>query len=181
MEWLGIPTDPWASVPAPVHHRLFGAGSRRPFPWYFEGPLQVQIGTLREMEEWLFECLYVPDERLHGTADYWQHPGVFEQLRMGDCDDHALWAWRKVVELGHASSLVVGRWSDEPDDLHTWLVAAVDGSRHIVEPTSKVLGEMIVPFERAARRYRPHVSVNERFETRAYLGGIHHVFGLPLA
>lgn len=177
VSWLGVPTDPWASVPAPVHHRLFGAGSRRPFAWYFTGPLRAGVRTVSEMQEWLLGCLYVSDEQLHGSADYWQHPGVFEQVRMGDCDDHALWAWRKLVELGYPTSLVAGRWEEEPDGLHTWLVTRIDGERHIVEATSKVLATMILPFETAAPRYRPFVSVDERFCTRAYLGGFHHALG----
>jgi predicted transglutaminase-like cysteine proteinase len=29
-----------------------------------------------------------------------EHPGAFERRRRGDCEDFALWAWRKLAEVG---------------------------------------------------------------------------------
>lgn len=175
-----MPTDPWASTPAPVPYRLFGRGSRHPFSYYFEGVSSVTVSDLDELERWLHGCMYVSDEQLFGRADHWQHPGEFEQIRMGDCDDHALWAWRKLVELGLPTDFVSGSWEEEPGDLHTWLLTTVDGRRHIVEATSKTTGETIVPFEAEAGAYRPYFSVDQRFRTRAYMGGLQELFRLEL-
>jgi hypothetical protein len=45
---------------------------------------------------------------LFGEADFWQHPSTFERLRTGDCEDFAVWAWRKLIELGYDVDLVAG-------------------------------------------------------------------------
>ena len=76
-----------------------GAGAVRPFQWYLEGPSEVAPATLDELLEWLMACEYVHDSVLFQVEDYWQHPRTFEQLRKGDCEDHALWAWRKLAEI----------------------------------------------------------------------------------
>lgn len=166
-------------MPAPIPYPMFGSGSRHPFPWYFDGVSRVSVSGLKELEVWLLDCLYVPDEKLFGRADYWQHPGEFEQIRMGDCDDHALWAWRKLVELGLPTSFVVGKWRDEPDGHHTWLLTEVSGEQHLFEATSKVLGDALRPLEDVRDAYRPYLSVDERFRTRAHLGSIQDLFYVP--
>ena len=171
--------DPWASIQAPVPHQLFGRGSRRPFPAYFEGPSRVSVSSLEDVERWLLGCNYVSDETLFGEDDYWQHPGEFEQIRMGDCDDHALWAWRKLTEMGIPTSFILGRWHDEPDGLHTWLLPVISGTDHIFEATSKVLGDALAPLDAVRDRYRPYLSVDERFRTRVYAGSIRDLFYLP--
>src|SRR5690348_3236184 len=58
------------------------------------GLCQRHCGDLRMAAD----CEYVRDP-VH-ERDFWQHPKTFEQLRKGDCEDHALWAWRKLTELG---------------------------------------------------------------------------------
>lgn len=171
--------DPWTSMPAPIPYPMFGKGSRHPFPWYFDGISRVSVSSLLDIEEWLRDCHYLSDETLFGQDDYWQHPGEFEQIRMGDCDDHALWAWRKVVELGHSTSFVIGKWRDEPDGLHTWLVATVSGEQHVFEATSKVRGDALRPLRDVRDAYRPYLSVDDRFRTRAYLGSVQDLFYLP--
>ncbi len=135
--------DPWASMPAPIPYFLFGSGARRPFSAYFDGPSRVSVSSIFELERWLHTCSYVSAKTLFGRDDYWQLPGEFELIRMGDCDDHALWAWRKFVELGHEASLVVGRWRGDSDELHVWLLLSMGGEQLIYEATSKVLGEAL--------------------------------------
>ncbi len=176
LDWLTSPWDSWASVPAPIPYPMFGRGSRHPFSWYFDGVSQVSVSNVGDLERWLLGCEYVSDRSLFGQDDYWQHPGEFEQIRMGDCDDHALWAWRKLVGLEFPTSLVAGKWLTEPGDLHVWLLTSVSGQLHIFEATSKVLGEALRPFENVRDRYVPYFSVDERFRTRAHLGGVQGFF-----
>lgn len=161
---------------------MFGRGSLRPFPEYFDGVSTVEVASVADVEHWLLGCHYASDQQLFGTPDHWLHPGEFEQIRMGDCDDHALWAWRKLVELGHPTSFVAGRWDGEFDDdeLHTWLLTKLDGAEKLVETTSKTVGEMVRPFEEVRGAYRPFFAVNERFETRAYLGAVQDFFDWTL-
>jgi hypothetical protein len=89
---------------APLH--VFGNGSRHDFAWYFQGDSSVHVSSIDDVQDWLLGCEYVSDPELFNEPDFWQHPRTFEQLRRGDCEDHALWAWRKLVELGHDAHLV---------------------------------------------------------------------------
>ncbi len=170
--WLPRRWDSWASVSIPVPYPMFGRGSRRPFSWYFDGLSQVTVQHVSDIERWLVGCEYVPDRTLFGKEDHWQHPGEFEVIRMGDCDDHALWAWRKFVDLEIPTSLVAGRWREEPADLHLWLLVTIGGRDHIFESTSKFMGRGMKPLREVRDDYRPFFSVDGRFRTRAYAGGL---------
>ena len=163
-------------VPAPVPFLFFGTGSRHSFSWYFEGPSRVEVSSIEEVERWLLGCTSASDKELFDREDHWQHPGEFELIRMGDCDDHALWAWRKLVELGFSASLVTGKWRADTSGGHVWLLLTIDGEDFIFEATSKVLGEALRPLDEVRDDYRPHFSVDEHFQTRAYLGSAQGLF-----
>ncbi|HXW05204.1 MAG TPA: hypothetical protein VD833_08230 [Vicinamibacterales bacterium] len=79
------------------------------FRWYYEGQRTVQVGTVDDVCRWLAECQYLSDDELFNETDFWQHPRTFENLCKGDCEDHALWAWTKLVEFGHQAELFVGQ------------------------------------------------------------------------
>jgi hypothetical protein len=102
--------DPWERFPYRIPVSRFGRGSYRPFKWYFEGGSLIPIKTLDEICDWLLGCEYAHDDLLFNEADFWQHPRTFEHLRKGDCEDHAIWAWRKLVELDIEAELVSGDW-----------------------------------------------------------------------
>ena len=93
------------------------------------------------------------DRRAHGVAaelsvrhrsslfneiDLWQHPSSFEELRRGDCEDFALWAWRKLAELGIDAEFFVGRILsvEEPDvdRQHAWVVFRVGDVQFLSSP-----------------------------------------------
>jgi len=93
MDW-----EPWERLSHGIAPPQFGAGSHHDFRWYFEGQSTVSVKDMAAICEWLADCEYVRDP-VH-ERDFWQHPKTFEQLRKGDCEDHALWAWRKLTELG---------------------------------------------------------------------------------
>lgn len=80
-------------------------------------------------------------------ADFWQHPRTFEHLRKGDCEDHALWAWRKLVEMGYRADLYVGEWppDDDSDGHHAWVVFERDDQRFVLEAIHKSLDVMVRP------------------------------------
>lgn len=168
--------NPWTAIPAPVPYAMFGRGSRRPFSWYLQGETRVAVSNVGDIERWLLGCEYVDDRVLFGKEDHWMHPGEFEVLRMGDCDDHALWAWRKMVDLGLEAWLLAGRWSEDPDDAHIWVNVHLDGREHVFESTSKVLGEALHPLDRVKAKYRPFFAVDGRLRTRAYAGAAKEVF-----
>ena len=152
----------------------FGPGSHQPFAEYFKGESRVRVGSIDDIVAWLQTCEYVTDLELFHERDFWQHPGVFETLRRGDCEDFALWTWRKLAELGIDADFCVGRviCNDRPeiDRQHAWVVYRVNGTAFLFEPAARTPARMIRPLADAMREYVPHFAVNHRFETNAFLG-----------
>lgn len=158
----------------PAHHRepqtvpfhRFGTGSQNEFQWYFERASSVQPGTVAEICNWLRECRYVSDHEQFNTRDHWLHPVEFETSRQGDCEDHALWAWRKLVELGIPAEFVVGqaKWTgDHPTEAHAWVTFTQNGRTHLLEATGK--SNLLYPLEATASRYHPWYSIDQNFQT----------------
>ncbi len=158
----------------PVHYRektlvpfrRFGNGSQNDFRWYFERESQVQPATIDEICHWLKQCRYVSDEEQFNARDHWLHPMEFEASRQGDCEDHALWAWRKLVKLGIPAEFVVGqaKWADDhPTEAHAWVTFTRDGRAYLLEATAKT--KMIYPLETTANLYHPWYSIDQDFQT----------------
>jgi hypothetical protein len=167
--------DPWEPVTSVlVTPQIFGPGSFRMFRWYLEGESKVRAQSLDEVCTWLGECEYLADDQLFNEADFWQHPRTFEYLRKGDCEDHALWAWRKLIELGHPAEFFVGQWLEgggEHHDRHAWVVFEQDGQRFLLEAVLKDQSPgMIRPLPDVRREYTPHFSVNASFTMRSHAG-----------
>ena len=166
--------DSWRSLPHDVPMVAYGEGNLTDdFRWYMEGPSRVPVASVSEICEWLRGCEYVRDPVLFGRADYWQHPSGFEELRRGDCEDHALWAWRKLIELGHHAELLVGRClshDSEQDRFHAWVVYREGETRYLLETVTKTDVPMTAPLEVASRQYHPHASVDHLFQRRLYAG-----------
>ena len=157
-------------VPASV----FGPGSERPFAEYFAGESCVRVRSIEDIVAWLQTCEYVSDLELFRERDVWQHPRFFEQLRRGDCEDFALWAWRKLAEIGIEAQFCVGRviCGDRPgiDRQHAWVVYRVDGTEFLFEPAARAPSRMIRPLADAMDEYVPHFAVNHQFDTNAFVG-----------
>ena len=115
---------------------MFGDGARHGFDWVFEGDSTVAVASLDDILGWLAACDYETDASLFREADYWQHPHTFEQLRRGDCEDFALWAWRKLVELGIDADLVIGRRvpPGSENSRHAWILFRNGAEEFLFEP-----------------------------------------------
>ncbi len=145
--------------------RQFGPGSINAFTWYFEGQSQVNVSSIMDICNWLRACQYTHDQKLFMKHDFWQHPLTFEQIRMGDCEDHALWAWRKLVELGLKTEFVVG---DTKQERHAWVVFTwKDGKEYLFETTTKQ-GQMIHPLMTTNTHYYPELSIDHNLKTYRY-------------
>ena len=157
---------------ARIHHTQFGSGSRRPFTHYLNGESHVQVQSVEDICRWLQQCEYVRDLDLFNQQDVWQHPGEFEALRKGDCEDHALWAWRKLKELDIPAEFVVGRtdWGNEavPAGAHAWVTYVENGRSYILETTHKQRSP-IYPVDEIPVRYTPWFSVDGAMQTYRYL------------
>ncbi|MFN7973508.1 MAG: hypothetical protein U0166_14355 [Acidobacteriota bacterium] len=165
--------DPWETFPARVPPRVLGAGGLRPFSWYLDGPSVVEVASVDEICDWLAGCESVTDRELFGEEDHWQHPSELEQLRKGDCEDHALWAWRKLLGLGFDARFVGGSWlpdGSEGDWIGlAWFEYLVAGARFLLE--SQVdRAVMVQPHSLARSHYVPWVSVDRGLKPVMHAG-----------
>lgn len=166
------PANHWHQIPVVVPYRHFGMGSVRPFDWYFEKESTVTVKKYNDICKWLANCRYKKDSTLFGRPDVWQHPVEFEKLKKGDCDDHAIWAWRKLVELGLEAQLVYGTLREIGrrelhTDGHVWVIFKKSGKKswHILEATEKNTKKMLITPEEAKKRYFPELAVDGAFNT----------------
>lgn len=166
--------DPWERLDMKVPLRSYGPGSFHDFSWYFEGESSVSVATLTDVQDWLLACEYARDPDLFNEADFWQHPRTFEQIRRGDCEDHALWAWRKLIELDYDADLVTGRslpWEPGRRERgHAWVVFRRDGETYLFETSAKSREEMVRPLSAVAAEYRPEFGVDRARARFAYHG-----------
>jgi hypothetical protein len=164
----------WERLSMPVPPGAFGPGSERPFAHYFEGESTVRVASIEDIVAWLQTCEYVSDVELFRKRDVWQHPSTFESLKRGDCEDFALWAWRKLGELGIDADFCVGRVvsTAQPgvDYQHAWVVYHVEGTAFLFEPATRTASKTIRLLSDAMGDYVPHFAVNHRFETNAFVG-----------
>lgn len=171
---LGAPDSPWERVPMDVPARAFGPGSRWQFAHYFEGESSVRVASIDDIIKWLDTCEYVSDTDQFHERDFWQQPCAFERLQRGDCEDFALWAWRKLAEIGVEAEFYVGRvvCGDEPaiDRHHAWVVYRVDREDFLFEPAAHDRQRMIRPLSVVKDEYVPHFAVDRRFVTSAFVG-----------
>ena len=154
----------------------FGPGSKRQFGHYLEGDSAVRPESIEDIVAWLLACEYARDIDLFNERDVWQHPGDFERLRRGDCEDFALWAWRKLAEIGVEAEFYVGRVRScdaaPVDRHHAWVVYRLDGAEFLFEPAARSRQEMIRHLADARDDYVPHFAVNHRADTCAFGGYI---------
>jgi len=171
---LVLPESAWERVPMRVPAEAFGPGSLQPFTEYFQDESGVSVRCLDDIVAWLSTCEYVSDIELFHERDVWQLPGAFEKRRRGDCEDFALWAWRKLAEVGIDAEFYVGRviCDDDPeiDRQHAWVVYRVNGAEFLFEPAARTPSSMIRPLADAMDEYVPHFAVNHRFDTSAFAG-----------
>lgn len=170
--------DPWVSENIHVPLRFFGPGCVREFQWHFVGSSKVRIADLPSLCEWLAGCEYVRDDDLFQHDDFWQHPCTFEQLRRGDCEDHALWAWRKLIELGIRAELFCGNCNvgdSARQSTHAWVVFHDATGSYLFEPAAKDPSAFIRPLESAKPDYIPRVSVDQHYNRRMYGGAVHMI------
>jgi len=166
--------DIWEPVDRHVPDILFGKGIKHDFPHFFQQTSNVTIKNIESMCEWLLECDYVQDIVQFLKKEHWQHPVEFEQTKKGDCEDSALWVWRKLVELGYQAEFVVGMWvGDTRHSAHAWVVFDDKGERYLFETVIKDRKKMITPLNDIGPSYIPFAAVNGEFKRCAYMGLLH--------
>jgi hypothetical protein len=170
--------DPWRCIECDLPSQVLGTGSVHDFRWYLEGESAVPASSFEDVCSFLLGCTYVRDAELFRVPDFWQHPLTFEQIRKGDCEDHALWAWRRLRELGYRAHLVTGAGDREevPRLGHAWVIFHAEGGVYLLETTAKARERMVHPLDALRHEYRPYVSVDERFRMFVYSGLEQYLF-----
>jgi hypothetical protein len=134
----------------------------------------VNLSSVDEVCDWLLDCVYVSDEAQFGVADHWQHPTDFELTRKGDCDDHALWAWRKLAEIGLQTEFVVGRSKGKDGSFggHCWVHFRTTEGSFLLEAVGETRSSMVYPLRDplVLDEYFPHFSVDASLQCHVYWG-----------
>ncbi len=166
--------DPWERLATQPKLHMYGSGARLDFASYLKGETLVVVTSLEEVQDWLLGCRHEYDDVLFGESDFWQHPSTFERLRAGDCEDYAVWAWRKLVELGEDVDLVAG-WcvrEGELDGRHAWLLLRRDGIELLFEPVAQDQKDMVRPLADVRDSYVPQFGVDRHAKRFAFSGYI---------
>jgi hypothetical protein len=168
------PQSPWERMSMPVPRKYFGIGSLHEFAHYFSGVSSVPVSGMDDVINWLLNAEYRSDQELFNEVDYWQHPLTFEQLRSGDCEDFALWVWRKLTEAGIEAEFFVGRRvttrSEVRYHFHAWVVCWLDGREFLFEPIARRREAMLRPLADVWQQYFPYYSVARDFRTSVFGG-----------
>ncbi len=170
------PLDPWAKVEQAVDWPRLIAAAPRDFQPYFNGQILAEANSLEGVCDWLFRCEYRSDRLVGDGRDNWAHPLDFERERKGDCEDFALWAWRRLTEIGYAAEFVVGLLDRKPEQLtanHAWVHVYDRGELRVFETTATRREAMLLTPEAAGARYLPTASIDSTFRTYWYANYFH--------
>ncbi len=168
-------TGPWKRLREKIRKQRFSRTLEHDFSWFFQGVSKVKATSVEEVCEFLCSCEYISDEELFMEGDFWQHPVTFEKIKMGDCEDHALWAWRKLTEAGIEAELVVGKLSNteeyqyiaSPGGGHAWCIYREPESTKwkVLETTAKSKNRMILTPEEAKKTHKAQFSIDSKLLT----------------
>ena len=120
-------------------------------------PSQTPMANRHQIFCFLQVCKYKSDLELFGKKEYWQPPSEFEKLRAGDCEDYALWTWRKLIDLKEDARLVIGMHEKTG---HAWVTSVCEDGVWLLETTSKHHLRFVRVED--AEGYRPWFSVDGR-------------------
>ena len=164
--------DQWERIDIKVPLREYGSGARLDFAQYLTGESIVTVGSFGGIREWLSHCNYLSDDILFNERDFWQHPSTFERLRAGDCEDFAVWAWRKMLELGMDADLVAGYSvaNGELDGRHAWVVFRDNAEAYVFEPARGIQESAVRSLDDAKGDYIPEFGVDRHAKRFAYAG-----------
>lgn len=166
----------WQRVAVALPRSAFGVGCKHDFSWYFQGQSNVRPKNVNDLCKWLSKCKYSTDSALFQEEEFWQHPVTFETTKKGDCDDHALWAWRKLTEMGLRAEYVCGKMRIKQNHKyiesgHAWVIFKKKDKRnwYVLECTEKDKKKMLIDFDDAEKTYLPEVSIDGELKTYRFV------------
>lgn len=154
--------DPWHRLDLEPPLRAFGPGAIHDFRHYLTAESRVTVASPGDVARWLLTCRYASDAHLLDEHDHWLHPATFELLRCGDCEDFALWGWRKLVECAYRAELVVGerQLPDGERGRHAWVVFRERGTDYLLDGVERSPMQIIRLLDEARSEYEPQVGVD---------------------
>ncbi len=116
------------------------AGFRPAFPMgrYLTQPLKHTCADLEQMRKFLVTCR-ARDVSRPADCDYWQLPEDFERVRIGDCADFSLWAWRQLLAMGYTARFTGGRMGKLQAG-HAWVTFEKSGRFYLLESPGADVG-----------------------------------------
>lgn len=173
--------DPWRRFELEPPLRAFGPGAED-FREYLARDSRVEAPTPLAVADWLLGCRYAEDVHLLDAHDQWLHPATFELVRSGDCEDFALWAWRKLVDAGHDAAFVVGVRAipGTPRGRHAWVTYVDHGEPFLLDAVERTLTRMIRPVHDVRELYEPQVGVGRDCRRHIYAGLYRESWGRQL-
>jgi len=171
----------WQSRFQNIPLKFYGGGAHHTFEHYFTRASNVEVRTIGDVMGWLLGCEYVSDLEQFNKRDHWQHPVDFEVTRRGDCEDFALWAWRKLVVLGHEAEFMVGKWiHDGRIGTHAWVLLTYNGEKFVFESTGRAHERILRPFETTHTHYIPFAAIDNQLRKKVYNGIVHWIMKTDL-
>jgi hypothetical protein len=162
IDWVGRPIPPsrlQTILQDDASTRAYGPRPPRSLASNFEEYLGARLAVpLRDalgVIGFLRGCRYVRDKEAFGREEVWLHPEDFERTRAGDCEDHALWAWVRMIRLRHDARYTVGL---REGGGHAWVTLYRRSSVTVFETTARRTGEYLFD-SGEAREYEPVWSV----------------------
>jgi len=173
--------DPWQRFDLEPPLRAFGPGAEE-FRQYLERETHVAATTPQAIGEYLLACHYAEDVHLLDEHDAWLHPATFELLRAGDCEDFALWAWRKLLEAGYDAVFVVGMRCipETPRGRHAWVMFRDGKDEFLLDGVERTLPRMVRPLHEVRESYEPQVGVAAAARRFVYAGLYREAWGRAL-
>ena len=167
--------DPWDRLRFPVPDAFFSVDVATGFRQYFASTSTVSAKSLNEMCEWLLATDYVADPEPFQKREVWQDPLQFERRRQGNCACHALWAWRKLTDLGYTAEFLAGevRRPDGTWGQHAWVCFNQEDGPYLLESTAKERRYLVRRLADAKDDYCPRAGIGDKFERWAYCGHLH--------
>ena len=158
-----------------IPNKFYGHGCEHKFDHYLSGESKIEIRDLNELCEWLLGCTYIPDFIKKGVRDHWSHPDEFEYERTGDCEDFALWTWRRLKQMYVSADFTVGKWlhADGRVGTHAWVMFHHGGQYLIFETTGRSKERMLKPFDDHKHEYIPFAAVDTELRKKVYNGIIY--------
>lgn len=135
---------------------------------YLNGQCNFVVSQPNDIEDWLDSCKFQKQE----DHSVWQHPVDLEKTKKGSCMGFSLWAWRRFIELGYETCLVVGERSKN-GKAHAWLTLDIDG-REMIFDSIQSDGRCYI-FNEIKDYYIPFFGVDHNMKNRIYTGYLNNL------